>query len=75
MAYYALLSLGKALGDKSILHPLAATWLANVIVGGIALHFFRQALRESPLFLPKAFEIAAGSAGRMVQTLRLRARN
>jgi lipopolysaccharide export system permease protein len=75
MAYYALLSLGKALGDKNVLHPLAATWLANVIVGGIAVHFFRQALRESPLFLPKVFEIAAGSAGRMVQTLRPRTRN
>jgi lipopolysaccharide export system permease protein len=75
MAYYALLSLGKALGDKNLLHPIPALWLPNVIVGGIGLHFFRQALRESPLSLPKFFETAAGSAGRMAQNLRARARN
>lgn len=75
MAYYALLSLGKALGDKNIFHPIPAVWLPNVIVAGIGLHFFRQALRESPLHLPKFFGSAAGSAERMAQMLRLRARN
>lgn len=75
MAYYALLSLGKALGDKNILHPIPAVWLPNAIVAGIAIHFFRQALRESPLHLPKFFGSAAGSAGRMAQMLRVRARN
>ncbi len=52
MAYYALLSLGKALGEKNILHPLPALWLPNFVVGAISLHFFRKALRESPLALP-----------------------
>lgn len=75
MAYYAFLSLGKALGDKNIFHPIPAVWLPNVIVAGIGLHFFRQALRESPLHLPKFFGSAAGSAERMAQMLRLRARN
>ena len=75
MAYYALLSLGKALGDKNIFHPIPAVWLPNVIVAGIALHFFRQAMRESPLHLPKFFASAAGSAERMAQILRLRVRN
>jgi lipopolysaccharide export system permease protein len=75
MAYYTLLSLGKALGDKSILHPVLALWLPNVIVGGIGIHFFRQAMRESPLFLPRFFESAAGSAGRMAQIFRSRARS
>jgi lipopolysaccharide export system permease protein len=75
MAYYALLSLGKALGDKNILHPIPAVWLPNVIVAGIGLHFFRQALRESPLHLPKFFGTAAGSAERMAQMIRLRVRN
>ena len=55
MAYYALLSLGKALGDKNILNPIPALWLPNVVVGLIGLHFFRQALRESPLALPRVF--------------------
>lgn len=75
MAYYALLSLGKALGDKNILHPIPALWLPNIVVGAIGLHFFRQALRESPLFLPRFFETAAGSAGRMAQIFRVKARS
>jgi lipopolysaccharide export system permease protein len=75
MAYYALLSLGKALGDKNILHPIPAVWLPNVIVAGIGMHFFRQALREAPLHLPKFFGTAAGSAERMAQMIRLRVRN
>ncbi|HEY7713425.1 MAG TPA: LPS export ABC transporter permease LptF [Candidatus Binatia bacterium] len=54
LAYYALLSLGKALGEKNLLHPALAVWLPNFVVGGIALHFFKQALREAPLFLPSA---------------------
>jgi lipopolysaccharide export system permease protein len=75
MAYYALLSLGKALGDKNILHPIPALWLPNVIVGAIGVHFFRQALRESPLSLPRVFESAAVSLGRMTQILRPRTRS
>ena len=75
MAYYALLSLGKALGDKNILHPIPAVWLPNVVVFGVGMHFFRQALRESPLHLPKFFGSAAESAERMAQMIRLKVRN
>jgi lipopolysaccharide export system permease protein len=75
MTYYALLSLGKALGDKNLLHPIPALWLPNLVVGGIGFHFFRQALRETPLFFPRFFENAAGSAGRMVHMLKLKARS
>lgn len=75
MAYYALLSLGKALGDKNVFPPIPAVWLPNVIVAGIGMHFFRQALRESPLHLPKFFGSAAGSAERMAQMIRLRVRS
>ena len=56
LVYYTLLSLGKALGDKDILHPVPALWLPNLVVGGIALHFFAKALRESPLLLQTKFE-------------------
>lgn len=52
MSYYALLSLGKALGDKNILHPLPALWFPNMVVGAMSIHFFRKALKESPLVLP-----------------------
>jgi lipopolysaccharide export system permease protein len=51
LAYYALLSLGRALGDKGLLHPVPALWLPNLVVGGIAIHLFTKALRESPLLL------------------------
>jgi lipopolysaccharide export LptBFGC system permease protein LptF len=49
LTYYAFLSLGKAVGDKGILHPILALWLPNVVVGGVSIHFFRKACRESPL--------------------------
>jgi lipopolysaccharide export system permease protein len=49
LAYYAFLSLGKALGDKGLLHPIPALWLPNIVLGGVAIHFFRKASRESPL--------------------------
>jgi lipopolysaccharide export system permease protein len=52
MSYYALLSLGKALGEKNIVHPLPALWLPNFVIGAIATHFFRKALNETPLVLP-----------------------
>jgi len=74
MAYYALLSLGKALGDKNILNPILALWLPNVVVGLIGGHFFRQALRESPLSLPKVFGRAAISVAWVTQILRPRIR-
>ena len=59
--YYALLSLGKALGDKSILHPIPALWLPNIVVGAIGAHFFRHALRDHPLVFPRTLERVAVS--------------
>ena len=54
LAYYVLLSFGKALGDKGSLHPILALWLPNLTVGCIALVFFRKAMRESPSgFVPR----------------------
>ena len=58
LAYYLLLSLGKALGEQGTLHPVLALWLPNLVVGGIALHFFMKALRESPLALMGGFDNA-----------------
>lgn len=64
VAYYALLSLGKALGDKNILNPIPALWLPNLVVGAIGAHFFRHALRESPLTFPRVLDRAAESVAR-----------
>lgn len=58
LVYYLILSLGKALGDKGFLHPVPALWLPNIIVGGMAVYFYRKALRESPLRLQARLEQA-----------------
>jgi lipopolysaccharide export system permease protein len=58
MIYYTLLSLGKALGDKNILHPFPALWIPNFAVGGIGVYFFQRALHETPSFLPKILQHA-----------------
>jgi len=70
LAYYALLSLGKALGDKDILHPLPALWLPNLVIGAIAIYFFRKALSESPLVLPIMLEHGLTHARAMIDKLR-----
>jgi lipopolysaccharide export system permease protein len=49
--YYVLLSLGKALGEKGLIHPALALWLPNIVVGAIASHLFMRAVKESPLKL------------------------
>ena len=72
MIYYALLSLGKALGDKSILHPVVALWLPNLVVGGIGFHFLRHAQRESPLILPRILEQVVIQAGETLSKLKHR---
>ena len=56
MSYYALLSLGKALGEKTVLPPLPALWLPNMTLIVIASFFFRKALHESPLVWPVRVE-------------------
>jgi lipopolysaccharide export system permease protein len=70
LAYYALLSLGKALGDKGMLEPVPALWLANLVVGGIAIHLFTKAIRESPLALLTKLDTAFAWAGQHMSKLK-----
>ena len=63
LAYYLLLTLGKTLGEKGLLHPVPALWLPNLVVGGIALQLFFKAQRESPLALAAKWENAFTWAG------------
>ena len=70
MAYYTLLSLGKALGEKNIVHPIPALWLPNLVIGGIGDYFFRQAQRETPPVFPKLLDQAALWVGGFVGKLR-----
>ncbi len=48
LLYYALLTIGKALGEREMLPPLLALWFPNILVGLVAVHFFIKAVRESP---------------------------
>jgi lipopolysaccharide export system permease protein len=72
MTYYTLLSLGKALGDKSILHPIPALWLPNLVIGGIGARFFRQAQRETPPVFPKMLDQAVIWVGNFIGKFRRR---
>jgi len=56
LVYYALLSLGKALGEKGTFPPGLAMWFPNIVLAAIALVLFRKALSESPLRLQQQLE-------------------
>ena len=56
LTYYALLSLGKALGQRELIPVFAGAWLPNIVLTAIALHFFRKALKESPFLLQAKLE-------------------
>ena len=47
-AYYALLSVGTAMGENGKLPPWLALWLPNLGVGLVSVWLFIGALRESP---------------------------
>ncbi len=51
MVYYALLSTGRAMADREIVPAALALWLPNMVVGLIAIHLFKKALKESPLLI------------------------
>jgi lipopolysaccharide export system permease protein len=70
LTYYALLSLGKALGERQLLPAFVAAWLPNIILTGIALHFFRKALRESPFLMQTKLEDWKFSLTRRIATLK-----
>ena len=48
LVYYGLLSVGKALGEREIIPAVVALWLPNLVLGLIAILFFRKAVQESP---------------------------
>ncbi len=75
LAYYVLLSLGKALGDKGYLHPISALWLPNLSLSLIAMIFFRKAMRESPLALPVFASRVGDAALRLARQLTHRPRS
>ena len=73
LAYYLLLSLGKALGERGVLHPIIALWLPNFVIGGIALQLFMKALRDSPLAFLAKLDSAFNWAGSQWTKIRQKA--
>jgi lipopolysaccharide export system permease protein len=66
LVYYAILSAGKALGERELISPALALWLPNILVGFIAIRSFKKALTESPAWIQTKLEklFAALSHGR-----------
>ena len=48
LAYYALLSVGAALGENGKVPPQLAPWLPNLVVGLAAAYLFARTLTETP---------------------------
>ncbi|MBI4525950.1 MAG: LPS export ABC transporter permease LptF [Deltaproteobacteria bacterium] len=59
LVYYALLTLGKALGERQILPVVVAVWLPNTVVALAAAYLFRKAVLESPLLVQIKLEEAS----------------
>ena len=70
LAYYALLSTGKALGEREMLPPALAAWLPNIVLSVIAIHFFRKALKESPFLIQTKLENLSFTLTRRLEGLR-----
>jgi len=56
LVYHATLSAGRALGEREMIAPALALWLPNILVGLIAIYFFRKALTESPAWIQTKVE-------------------
>lgn len=48
LAYYGLLSFGRAIGEREFINPALALWLPNLTVGLVATYLFAKTLRNSP---------------------------
>lgn len=57
LIYYVILSAGKALGERGVLHPAAAVWAPNVLFLAIGIYLFRMTAVEKRIPL---FEIIPG---------------
>jgi lipopolysaccharide export system permease protein len=55
LAYYIVMTAGKALGERGLLLPAAAVWAPNIIFLLLGIHLFRATAGERRLFI---FELA-----------------
>ncbi len=56
LVYYVVLSAGRILGERGLIHPAAAVWLPNLLFFIAGLYFFRKSSREERL---PFFDLAA----------------
>ncbi len=59
LIYYVMLSAGKALGERGLLHPAAAAWAPNLVFLLFGIHLFRTTAAERTFFLFTAGTAAA----------------
>ena len=72
LIYYALLSMGRTLGEREIIPPVLALWFPNILVGFIATHLFRKALKESPPWIQTKWEDLVSYLNRRLSNSRQR---
>jgi lipopolysaccharide export system permease protein len=49
LAFYALLTAGRAMGEKGVLAPELAMWMPDLVLGAVAAAAFVRKNREAPL--------------------------
>lgn len=64
LAYYALLTAGRALGKKGALPPELAMWMPDLVLGALGLYAFARKNREAPLPMEDAAARFAAALGR-----------
>jgi lipopolysaccharide export system permease protein len=58
LTYYIILSAGKTLGEREVLHPAAAVWAPNLFFLAFGIYLFRMTAAEQRILL---FEIIPGA--------------
>ncbi len=49
LSYYILLTFGRSLGESGTLHPIAAMWLPNIMLGGFGLFLYTRMIQGRPV--------------------------
>ena len=60
LIYYIILSTGKTLGEKGLVHPAVGVWAPNLILLAIGLYMFKKTATEQRIFL---FDIVPALVG------------
>jgi lipopolysaccharide export system permease protein len=64
LIYYIILSTGKTLGEKGLVHPAVGVWTPNLILLVLGLYMFRKTTNEQRIFLFDIVPALVGWAGK-----------